>query len=49
MSYTQFLNYEELRSLASRPAPDEKELQAILDKASGLKGLKAEEAAALLP
>lgn len=48
MSYPEFLNYNELRSLATRPAPDKTELDAILQKASELKGLKAEEAAALL-
>ncbi len=48
MTYPQFLNLEELRALATRPAPTQEELDAVLIKASKLKGLSTEEAAALL-
>ncbi|MDC7222634.1 MAG: [FeFe] hydrogenase H-cluster radical SAM maturase HydG [Spirochaetales bacterium] len=45
---TQFLDYERLRRLAKRNAPDQKELEEVLGKASLLKGLTPEEAACLL-
>ncbi|QEN07024.1 [FeFe] hydrogenase H-cluster radical SAM maturase HydG [Oceanispirochaeta crateris] len=48
MDYPEFLNVSELKKLASRRAPDQVEMEAILDKALKLKGLNTEEAAALL-
>jgi len=48
MAYPEFLNYPELRKLASRPEPTKTELDEILSRATELKGLKAEDAAALL-
>ena len=48
MPYPEFLDLPELKKLASRPAPADEELNAILTRAAELKGLKAEDAAALL-
>ena len=48
MSYPEFINTTELKALASRPAPSNEEINAILAKSLKLKGLSTEEAAALL-
>ena len=48
MSYSEFLNIPELKSLAGRRAPSPDELDTVLAKAAELKGLSAEEAAVLL-
>jgi len=48
MSYPPFLDYNRLKELAVRPAPDTEELNSILARAGELKGLNSEEAAALL-
>lgn len=43
-----FLNYDKIRNLARRPAPEASEVDAVLNRASELKGLSSEDAAVLL-
>ena len=42
MSYPEFINTTELKALASRPAPSNEEINAILAKSLKLKGLSTE-------